>query len=452
MGSAQRLVAVLGAVVGLLLFEAGPARAHPTLLATSPEAGYAVAAPPEQVVLVFDEPVTPHFVRVLADGRDPAETAEAVSEQGGRRLVVGLAEDLAAGRYVVRWQVTAQDGDVVESAFDFAVGSDAAGLSGRAGERTTGLPLVVALRWLLFAALAVALGGLAGQVLVRLSGPQPRPEPRSLVIRASVVGALAGTGLLAQLAVTGGGRAAPLLGIEVAGFAAAAVFGERRRPATLASLGVVVAAEAWRNHLGVQDGAFGAAVVAVHLAAVALWVGALVHVLRTARAWGWRGRSVRRLATSYARAALAVFVIVVTTGTVGALMVVPSLPALVETGYGRTLLAKLVLVAVVTALAVFARRRLYRRGDAPLGRAARVESVTLVGVLAVTALLVSLPTPAPATQDLGVPLPGAGPVVRLGTLAGQVAVGLAASENQLELRLLVPDDAVQLGETPAPPY
>jgi copper transport protein len=42
--------------------------------------------------------------------------------------------------------------------------------------------------------------------------------------------------------------------------------------------------------------------------------------------------------------------------------------------------------------------------------------------------------------------------VRLGTLAGQVAVGIAASENRLEVRLRVPDAGSQLGESKAPAY
>ncbi|MGH9250469.1 MAG: copper resistance CopC family protein, partial [Acidimicrobiales bacterium] len=136
------------ATTALLIGGAGQAVAHPTLLATTPEAGYAVATAPRQLVMAFDEPVEPGAVAVLGDGGEAVRTGPVAVDQGGRRLVVPLREDLAAGRYVVRWTVTAQDGDVVESAFDFAVGTSSAGLRGRSGEQSPGLPVVVLLRWL----------------------------------------------------------------------------------------------------------------------------------------------------------------------------------------------------------------------------------------------------------------------------------------------------------------
>jgi copper transport protein len=305
------------------------------------------------------------------------------------------------------------------------------------------------MRWLLFAGLAVAAGEVVGRRLTRRAakGGGPRPWRRS----AAALGAVAASGLFVHVTLTGGGgRAVPPLAVEVAGFMAVAMADGRL---AVAGLAAVVGAEGWRNHLGSQDGLPGAVVIAVHLAAVAVWVGTLVYVLRTARAHRWFGPAVRRLVAAYARLALTLVVLVVGTGTVAALLLVPSVAALVDTGYGRALLAKLALVAVVLGLAWVGRRR-HRAGQrlANVGRAAGGEAGVLAAVLAVTALLVSLPTPAPATEDLGVPFAATGPVVRLGTLAGNVAVGLAASENQLELRLQVPDDSVQLGAAPPPRY
>jgi copper transport protein len=433
---------------------ASPAVAHPTLLATAPEAGYAVETAPDHVTLVFDEPVQagPRAVRVLDDGGEPVRTSEVAREQGGRRLVVRLLEEPDPGRYVVRWRVTAQDGDVVDSAFDFAVATSDGELRGREDAQTAGLPLVAFLRWVLFVGLVGALGGRVGEWLTRRTLPDVDPV-RSLVRPSALVGLVAAVGLLVHLAVTAGSaRAVLLLAVAAGGFAVAAALASARRAwLVVPPLGAVVLAEAWRNHLGTQGGAVGATVVAVHLAAVAVWVGALVHVLRMARAVRGPGSGIRRLVGAYARMALGLFLVVVATGTVGALLLVPSLDALVGTAYGRVLLGKLTLVAGVAVLALAARRRL-TRGGWPLGRAASVERGTLVAVLAASAVLVSLPTPAPATQDLGFPLPVSGPVVRLGTLAGHVSVGVAASENQLELRLRVPDDQVRLGEAPPPPF
>jgi copper transport protein len=213
----------------------------------------------------------------------------------------------------------------------------------------------------------------------------------------------------------------------------------------------VIAAESLRNHVGSQRGVVGAALLAVHLVAVAVWVGTLAHLLRVA--YANRGRSARtmRAFVMYSRLALWVFLVVAVTGTVAALLLVPSVGALTGTAYGRVLIVKLALVVAVVVLAWIGRRRL-RRPPAALTTATRGEAAMLVGVLGVSAVLVGLPTPAPATADLGYPPPISGPAIRLGTLAGQIAVGIAASENRLEVRLRVPDTGDELGAGRPPGY
>jgi putative copper export protein len=70
------------------------------------------------------------------------------------------------------------------------------------------------------------------------------------------------------------------------------------------------------------------------------------------------------------------------------------LEQLTTTAYGRTLLAKVVLVAVVAALALWARIRLARAAD-PLTACApaRSEVVVLAVVVAVSGLLTAVPVP-----------------------------------------------------------
>jgi hypothetical protein len=101
----------------------------------------------------------------------------------------------------------------------------------------------------------------------------------------------------------------------------------------------------------------------------------------------------------YARLALALVLVVALSGTVGALLLVPTVRDLTGTGYGRALLAKLVLVAVVAVLAWSARRRL-TRSPGTVEPVARLEAMTLAAVLAVSAVLISLPTPAPAVPRI----------------------------------------------------
>ncbi len=452
--AARCLVLLAGLVLLLLLGTALPASAHPTLLSTTPEAGYSVGTTPDRITLVFDEPVTvdPRAVRLENDGGEPVATSEVSREQGDRRLTVSVLDDLPAGRYVVRWRVTAQDGDVVDSGFDFAVATRSAGLQGRQDGGTAGLPLVAALRWLFFLGLVGLVGGLVGERLAGRTIPDAA-RPRSLVRPAAAVGLLATVGLLMHLTLTAnGGRAGYLLALEAAGLLTIVLAGDAARWwFSTAAVLIVVGAESVRNHLGTQHGAAGAVVLATHLLAISGWIGTLVHLLRVAGANRGGTVQLRPAFLGYARLALALLLVVAATGTVGALLLVPTLYALTGTAYGRTLLTKLALVAVVAALAWSARRRL-ARSPSTVEKVARLEAITLVAVLAVTAVLISLPTPAPATRDLGYPPPATGPVLRLGTLAGQVAVAIAASENQLEVRLRVPDDQVQSGDSEPPDY
>jgi copper transport protein len=462
MNALRRLMLIAAAAVVVLVVGTSTAAAHPTLLSTTPQAGYAVPTAPSVITMVFDEPVTvdPNGVRLVDESKKAIRTSTVTREQGGRRLSLQVLDHLDPGRYIVRWEVTAQDGDVVDSGFDFAVATSSAGLQGQDQAATAALPLIVILRWLLFLALAGVIGGLAGERLARRAGPAA-VEPRSLVRSAAVLGLLATAGLLAHLLATAGsGRAVYLLVVEAVGLSAVAAVARHRR--LIAPLAVaVVGAEALRNHLGTRHGTVGALIIAVHLIAVGAWIGALIHLLRVAYANRGRAVRIRPMFAAYARLALALFLTAAATGIVGALLLVPNLKDLVTTDYGLVLIAKLALVAVVAGLAWTARRRLTRpttqpvsdpSEPAPVARIGRIEATVLVTVLALTAALVSLPTPAPATQDLGYPPPVAGPVIRLGALAGQIAVGIAASQNQLEIRLRTPDDRVQTGDAEPPTF
>ncbi|MGI5254262.1 CopD family protein [Actinacidiphila glaucinigra] len=109
-----------------------------------------------------------------------------------------------------------------------------------------------------------------------------------------------------------------------------------------------------------------------------------------------RARS-RPLLIAYARLAVWLFAVVVVTGLVSALLLVP-FSDLATTSYGQVLLAKLVLVAAASALAVAARRHLQRH-QTPR-RPAGIEAAVLAGVLALSAVLTVLPAPAQTDPSL----------------------------------------------------
>jgi putative copper export protein len=134
----------------------------------------------------------------------------------------------------------------------------------------------------------------------------------------------------------------------------------------------------------------------VHLTCASLWVGGLLYALRTLRGWGAAQAGVALLGL-YARVAAVLLAAITATGVGSSLRRMPPdtvLAQLTETAYGRALLAKVVLVAAVAALALWARFRLRRAAD-PLTACspARAEVVALGVVVALSGLLTALPVP-----------------------------------------------------------
>jgi copper transport protein len=280
--------------------------------------------------------------------------------------------------------------------------------------------LIAMLRWLMLAGLAGALGGLAGRGLARqYKGAAPAPLPAPWALRSSLLGLAATAGLtvvifsaralltlpdhpaVAALLTTGQGG---LVGVECAAFVLAAGALRLRQPGlSVVPLLAVVLAEAIRAHPEGIVPVGGALLSVVHVLPAVLWAGMLVYTLRTAVAWREDPAAVRGLVRLYANAAVWLFAVVVLTGVVSALVLVP-LGSLLSTGYGIMVIVKAVLVAAVAVAAIAGRAWLGRvpgpaRSAVP-ARATRIECYGLAAVLAATAVLTVL-TP-PATPARGV--------------------------------------------------
>ncbi|MFL6056683.1 MAG: copper resistance CopC/CopD family protein [Actinoallomurus sp.] len=454
------MAALVAILTGWILTTAlaAPASAHAFLLFTSPAADGASPTSPAALTLTFDSPVTVSAgaVRAYGPGRRPVPLGPAAAH--ATTVTVPVTAALPVGTYTVNWQVTADDGDTVAGSYRFAIGPQTSAHPLTQDAFTSppaapGMWPTTVLRWILFAALATGLGGLAGAGLARLRpGMRSRAAPAPWIGPAALAGAIAAAGL--ALLVAGDGHLlrgltrpqraltngpGTIAALEFAAFVLAGATARLRfRPRWSAgALGAVIVAEAVRGHPQAALPGWGGLLIGVHLAAMAIWLGALVQVLRTALAWRDAPKAARRLIADYARLAIWLLATVVATGVVAALLIVP-LPAVLTTAYGRTLLVKLAVVAVAACLALAARRRMRR---APAGRTerwVRGEAGALAGVLAVTALLTALPPPADANRALPFPPPPAGPVVPLGTLAGQVSVFAQASAGQLVVRLFTP--------------
>jgi copper transport protein len=377
------LLLALAAAPFLVVLLAGPASAHATLLFATPAADGSVPEAPGTLTLVFDEPVSTGDSPLRLTGPDGQDIGLGKAALSGKRTIVDvpLSQTLSTGAYTVDWQVSSNDGDTVAGRYRFAVGPSLAGVlstsaSGTAAS-TPGLTATVVARWLMYTALSVALGGLVMQSLLQRripSIPSTRDgAPQPWLLPAAVLGA-AGAYVTALLVEGNGSLLRGLTGfsvgrltdtrpgtmalIEVDAFVLAALLAvTRRRSWAVVPLGAVVVAEGLRGHLNAAVPGWGAAVATVHFLAAAVWVGGLVQAVRTA--WGWRAEPGRaRLAVvEYARAALWLVAVVVGTGTVAALVLVP-VDELVSTGYGRILLVKIALVVLSLGLALTARNRL----------------------------------------------------------------------------------------------
>ncbi|MEW1724510.1 CopD family protein [Streptomyces sp. NPDC093109] len=255
--------------------------------------------------------------------------------------------------------------------------------------------VTTALRAVVFVALALHLGELAGVRLAR-SGA----VPRSLASAAALTGAAGAAGQIVLLAGVSGlditdvygtveGR---LLLVMANGFllAAGCVALDRPRLAVF-PLAVVVGAEALRAHPEPYTPMLGAALTVVHLSAAALWCGGLLHVLRTM----WLRRAdppgARAVLARYARLAGRLLAALVATGTVSTLRRLP-VDTVLTTAYGRVLIAKLLLVAVAAGLALAARGRLRAARTDPTAPA-HVELAVLALVLLLSAILTVVPDP-----------------------------------------------------------
>ncbi|MEV0322149.1 CopD family protein [Streptomyces sp. NPDC050658] len=289
-------------------------------------------------------------------------------------------------------------------------------LDGTGEAEAPGTAGITFLRTVLFAALCVQLGEVyAIRLARRVPGAPLHLEPRSWATYAAVAGIVAALGL-ASVVATGnlvpdqlsdmdiGGlyqsRDGRLALLEVNAFVVALLCARSRRPSTAAlPLAAVIVAEALRAHPPVEDTPLiGSGLTLVHLTCGVLWAGGLLQVIRTLRLWraSAPGEGAALLGL-YARVAAVLLAAITVTGVFSTLRRMPAstvLDQLTETAYGRTLLAKVLLVVVVAVFALLARARLRKSAD-PVSAyvPARGEVAVLGLVVVVSALLTALPLP-----------------------------------------------------------
>lgn len=393
----RRALALLAFLAGWLVLTAAPASAHVEIISSTPGDGGRLTAAPAQVSVTLSENVgiQPGAIKVVDTGGTQVDTGP-VFQPGdvAEQLAVRLKPGVPDGSYLVEYAFVSADSHPVRGTFAFVVGTGPLITSAGAVSAATGTDTVVdaltkVFRWLSFAGV-VLLGGLVFLLTCRPAG-RTDPRARRLLYRGfgltalTTVGAFllqgpyaAGRGLgavlepqlladtlrlsygkllLVRLVAAGAllaliprllatpssekSRARLENAAMVAGFAVLLGFSATGHPMTDSILFVSVTADL------------------VHFGAIAVWAGGLVQ-LALALARPAPGEDPGAVVAAFSRIAAKAVGLVVLSGAVLTLRIVPSWAALWTTSYGLLLLGKVAGFAVLLAVANVARRTVQR--------------------------------------------------------------------------------------------
>jgi copper transport protein len=403
---------------------AAPADAfgHAGLSSSEPSAGARLGASPDAVRLTYSEQPDASLseVRVVNAGGTP--------EQAGPLRVAGDDPDtlevpvrqLAKGIYTIEWKViSATDGHATDGTFAFGVRASplAAGASEASTTNQSSVLELIA-RWLFLLGVIVLLGA-ALAALARFDGDAALGLAASgwaaalcgLLLLTAAERASAGSSL-AQLLGSDVGEALVWRAIALGLAGAALLVGWRRPSSRRAALAVVVGAglgaivvhvTAGHADAGSWPTALSVSAQVAHFAAAAVWLGGLAALLLGFRGatTAARGAAVGR----FAPLALAAVAVLFTTGILRAVDELSAWGDLLDSGYGRAVLAKFLLLVLIVAIAA---RNRPGRGDPDarqiegVRRRSRVELGLGVVAVGLAALLGTLAPPSTAQAPLPV--------------------------------------------------
>jgi copper transport protein len=356
-------VALVAALIAAVFVFPAAAGAHAFLTRSQPSSGAVLTQAPREVRLTFDEGVKPApGIKVLRGGGQSVVAGAPFQPAGNtKEIVIPLRENLGPGPYAVVWsEIDRDDGHLISGAFVFSVGRGPPIPSATTTTTGNGPPLSAEIsRWLLLAGLLAAAGSAGFALLVWRSMPA---RALSLTLAAGLgvaaLGAVLNVVLESGAASTSFGHRT-LIGAAVAAAGAALAVVSLRFPSlrvTAAAVAVVLlglpTATGHASAPGV-DRALSIPADLVHLAAVAFWIGGVLQ-LAVVVPRGLRSTLARRF-TPFAIGAVA---LLGATGVVRAFNELAAVDQLWRTGYGRALLVKTGVLAILVVLAALNRTRL----------------------------------------------------------------------------------------------
>lgn len=466
----------LAAAVLVLGFSSAVA-AHGVLEGSTPAHSTVLQTAPERLELRFNEPIDPRLstVALVRDGRRiPLEPLS-----GESRKVTYRLPSLPPGLYVVDWRVISTvDGHLTRGSFAFGVGQ----VSGQMAPPAVpgpAWPDVVA-RWTGLVGVILLIGSTVAYLWL------PQPEAAQVRLRtrwfrlaaaatigiavsgvfrvASDAAAIAGSTSLLSIA---GAPLLRVLGLSQTGHdliirLVAAVFmtvllrpgRPLQREGLLAVVGVLLIGPVLTSH-GLTLGPLGVTISLLHIIAASVWVGGLAYfgALYLPVVHAEAPDVVRPAALRFSRLALISVGVLVLTGVAQGWLYVGSPAALIGSGYGRTLLIKLIIITPLLAIAAINRWRVLPRlaGLTGVWRSllllVRLETALALTV-ALVAAAVAITQPAKSAQ----PAPIAeAPKLVMGGTAGDLTVTLALSParqgaNSVDLAAVGSDGKPVAGE------
>ena len=438
--SRLKALLLLPVIAVLLAAMTGTASAHAVLESSTPADGTRLEQSPAEVTLHFDEAVGPiaRDTRVLDESLQTVSTTVSANESS--TVTIGLRPSLPVGTYIVQFRVISADSHPVSGTITFGVGVTP-GANAAANTPTptaphsvsltldvlrivgwialvllAGLPVLCLLIWpvglrtrrvqrLVWSGWVLSYVSLLGTVLIR--GPYDAAEGLgqsfdSGLLHATLSSRL-GSLLEAQAVLLT--VALPVLWALMPSAATSTGANERpddaRPPMVWWTGGAVLAVLLWGTNAAAGHAGAGylwpiwTGITAIHLAATATWLAGLtaltVVLLRQSPPRAGRDRTLMR----WSAVATVAVVLLIGTGTAQSLRSINDIGELTATWYGKLLLIKLGLVAVMLLLALAGRTRVHRAGSSLtlLRRSVAGELALGVAVLVVTS---SLSTTAPA--------------------------------------------------------
>jgi len=433
----KRLSSILcGLLLTLLITR--PADAHANLVSSDPPAGALLQAAPKALVLEFSEELDPSFSRVqLYNSKNQIVNPGPGVVDPAFPLIMRLAlGDLPKDSYTAIWRSrSAADGHITEGVVPFGIGvaATSASLIPAPGAPDPALetPPISdsAARWLMLVMLALAFGGLPFGLLVW------RPAMRRARLDAadSVAADAAMTSMIRSLVLVGGSlfllasvfflvvQAADAAGVpffQALGAPVVQLLGGRSGQLILArmALTLLIGVLAWRlppaEHgpawpwwgalvlTGVivltfslsahgaaeaQGAAIAVALDWLHVSAMLAWIGGLLPLafaIRTARRLPERALPLAVLIPRFSWLAFPCVIILMLTGLYSYLLHINQLDLLAATTYGRALLVKIGLFALLFLLGAvnlgLLSRRLRTSGNRLAGAFSRTVRTELV--------------------------------------------------------------------------